>query len=144
MLGLESPRVERVKEARLALIETLRVQRVPQVEQRVVEVMAELVEERAEKSAEGDHLPALGGEHPHGHEVAATAVGRRVEALELPSAQRRPTRGDAHAYARDTEPGADVVADALRERLHVALPTGGEHRRQRRHGTLERRTGAQR
>src|SRR5439155_24774883 len=97
MLGVESPRVERVKEARLALIETLRVQRVPQVEQRVVEVMAELVEERAEKCAEGDQLPALGGEHPHVHEVAATAVGRRVQALDLPAAARRPTPGDAHA-----------------------------------------------
>src|SRR5213592_1252426 len=144
MLGVESPRVERVKEARLSLIETLRVQRVPQVEQRVVEVMAELVEERAEKSAEGDHLPALGGEHPHGHEVAATAVGRRVEALELAAAQRRPARGDAHADTRNAERGADVVADALGERLHVALPTRREHRGKRCDRPLERRARAQR
>src|SRR5207244_4144521 len=43
--------------------------------------MAELVEEGAEKRAEGYHLPALGGEHPHGDQVAAAAglsdAGRR-------------------------------------------------------------------
>src|ERR1051325_8754525 len=45
---------ERVKEARVALGEALRVQRVAEVEERVVEVMAELVEERAQEGLEGD------------------------------------------------------------------------------------------
>src|SRR5437773_2248885 len=90
--------------------------------------MAELVEEGAEKGAEGHHLPALGGEHPHGDQVAAAAVGRRVQALELAAAQRRPARGDAHADARDAKRSADVVPDALGERLHVALPTGRAHK----------------
>src|SRR5205814_1821181 len=90
------------------------------------------------------HRPALAGEQPHGDQVATAAVGRRVQALKLAAAQRRPARGDAHADARDAKRSADVVADALGERLHVALPTGREHRRQRRDGALERRAGAQR
>src|SRR5262249_7575155 len=47
---------ERGEKARLALIEALRMQRIAQAKVGVVEVMTELVEERAEERARGDHL----------------------------------------------------------------------------------------
>src|SRR5882724_7810853 len=68
---------ERMKETRFALVEALRVQRVAEVEERVVEVVAELVEERPQEGLEGDDLSALRGQHPDRDHVAAAPVARR-------------------------------------------------------------------
>jgi hypothetical protein len=46
-----------VKEARFALVEALRVERIAQVQERVVEMVADLVQQRAEEGPERDHLP---------------------------------------------------------------------------------------
>src|SRR5256886_17405900 len=71
------PRPERVKKTRFPLVEALRVQRVAQVEVGVVEVMADLVKQRAEKGPVGDHLAALCGDHPQPDGVAPVpAAGR--------------------------------------------------------------------
>src|SRR5262245_10353776 len=86
---VDSAGVEGVKEARFTLVEPLRMEGFAQPEERVVEVMAKLVEERAEKGAIGDHLPPLGSEHPQRDHVAAATAGRRVEPLELSAVQRR-------------------------------------------------------
>ena len=144
MCTLDFGRPERVEEARFALVKALRVERIAQVEERVIEVMAELVEERAEKRPEGDHLASLRGEHPDRDDVAAAPVAGGVEPLELATAERRSPIRDEHAHRRNAERRADAVADPLCERLDVARPSGCEHAGQRGHGTAQRRTRLER
>jgi len=81
-----SGRIELTEEARFTLEEAFRVERLPESEKLVVEVVAQLVEERAEKRLELDDLYSLGGAHPNRDDARSTLTGF-IEAVKL---TRRP------------------------------------------------------
>ena len=70
-------------QARLALVEAAAVERVRQREQHEVEVVADLVQQRAQEGAGAHHVAALGGAHPDGDAVAARPARGRVQAVQL-------------------------------------------------------------
>jgi hypothetical protein len=144
MLSVNVGRAKRVKQARFALVEALRVQRVAEVEQGVVQVMAELVQQRPEEGAVGHHLAALGGQHPDSDDVTAVTVRGCVETLQLAAAERGAAGRHTHAHGGHAERRADAVGDPLREGLHLTLATSSEHVGEGGDRSAERRPGAQR
>src|SRR5262245_5170288 len=101
------------KEARLAPVEALGVQRIGELEERVVEVMTELVQQRAEEGLVRHHLPAFVGEHPDQDRVPPTPVSRDVQPVQLAAARGRPPQLDPYRDATHAELATDAVGDAL-------------------------------
>lgn len=64
-----------MKQARLALEESLGVERVVEAKYFVVEVVADFVEKRTQKSSESDNLLVLCRAHPDGQARSATTLG---------------------------------------------------------------------
>ena len=107
-------------------------------------MVAELVEERAEKGPVGDHLAALGRQHPDRDAWTDAAARRLVKSLELAAAERRATPLDANRDRRNTERATDAVRDLLGDRLDGAGTSGSERRRQTGDQRAQARPGAQR
>lgn len=107
-------------------------QGVTEMEQRVVEVVAELVEQRSQEGFERDDLPLLGGQHPDRDVVAPVSVAGFVQPVQLAPTQRGASERDLDSDRRDPEVRADTVGDPLREHLDVARASGREDRGQRR------------
>ena len=114
-----------MEQARLALEEALRVVRVGELQQLVVEMVHELVEERPQERLEGHHAPLLGRAHPELDLRHAAAVAG-VEAMQLGVAQRGPHRQDLDARRRHVQHLPDAAAEVLHGGLHVLSPIGGE------------------
>src|SRR5439155_27077775 len=108
------------------------------MEERVVEMVAELVEKRPEKRLECDHLSPFRREIPDRYHAPPTAVRGRVESLELSAPEWRSAKGHPHADPGHGEGRADVVGDPLSQGLHVVLAPGREHVRQRGNRALQR------
>ena len=123
-----------MEETRLALVEALGVEGVGQPEMLVVEVVAELVEERAEKGTERDHSPPAGGAHPELDPGGAAAAPCRVEALELAPPAVWARAQDLEATGRDTkrlgQAGEELLGDRLDRGAILARQGGGEGGRQ--------------
>src|SRR6185503_21380847 len=96
-------RHELVEQAALALEEALRVEGIGKAQVGVVEVMADLVQQRAQERAESDD--ALVGDRAHPDaDARRTSVVARVEAVQLArAAQPRPHGQDADADGLDAE-----------------------------------------
>ena len=106
--AVDSSAQQRGDEARFALVEALGVEGFRQLVELVVEVMAELVDQRAQERLERDDVPARRGAHPDGDPRRRALVVRLVETVELAARRRRdvaraPGRGSS---GRDTRPPA--------------------------------------
>src|SRR5262249_796970 len=132
------------EETRLPLIEPLRVQGVAQVQIGVVQVVAELVQQRPEKGPVGDYLAPLGGAHPERDPIPPAPVGGQVEAVQLAASVVRPLALHADPEPRHTERAADVVGDLLCHCLDRSDLLAEQDVLERRHRLAEPRTGPQR
>src|SRR6185436_7862696 len=83
---------ELLEQARFALEESLGVKRVLELEQLVIQVMAELVEQRPQERPKRDHAPVMRGPHPHRDDGWRAFLGRFVQAVQLARARARPAR----------------------------------------------------
>src|SRR5438105_2964910 len=92
---------QRVGKTRFALVEAFGVKRLLQRKQLVVEVMAELMHERAQKCLERDDLPPRSRAHPDGDPRPRSAFLRLIEAVQLAVIAGRALRQDAHPYRRN-------------------------------------------
>src|SRR5450432_659153 len=95
---------QRGHQRRLALVEALRMKRLLEHEQLVVEMVTKLVNQRAQKGLERDDVLLLRGAHPYADAGERSLVFRFVEAVQFAGAVRGsrrlhpyPHRGDAIA-----------------------------------------------
>jgi hypothetical protein len=110
---------ELVEETGLALVEALGVEGVGQPEILVVEVVTQLVEERAHERPEGDDPPLASRAHPEldsGRAAAASPTPGRVEALQLAPAPVGARAQDLDATGWSAE-GAGEAGEELLGRL---------------------------
>ena len=91
-----------VEQARLALVEALGVIRVGQPQQRVVDVVTDLVQQRAQVRAEGDDPPLLGRAHPE-LDLRRLAALARVEPVQLAPLRVRARRQHLDLHRRHAE-----------------------------------------
>jgi len=101
------------QQARFALVKALAVEGVGQVEELIVEVMADLVEEGAEKGLDGDDVVALRGSHPDRDAIEPAVVAGHVDAVQLATVIVRTHALDVHGDRRDPEPAAKAVDELL-------------------------------
>ena len=98
-----------MKQAGLAFVESFGVERVRQFEQIIIEMMAELVQQGAQKSAQRDDLTALRRAHPYVDMRGSASAGARVETVQLAPVPARSGRIDRYPYRRRSQ--------ALRDRV---------------------------
>src|SRR6185503_9171251 len=126
------PGDELVEEAGLALEEALGVERVGQAQVLVVEVVADLVEQRAQEGAEGHHAAVAHGPHPDADARPAPLVAR-VEAVQLRVAQAGTDGQDADVGRRHAEHRGQGPAEAAGRPLERRAIVGQERGAHRRH-----------
>ncbi len=90
----------------------------------VVQVVAHLVEERAQEGAKGDHLPPLRGAHPHRNERRRAPAAVLVQAVQFLAARGRPHRQHAHLHPRHAQAIERAVDERLCSRLGRAAIVG--------------------
>src|SRR5581483_1298317 len=112
--------------ARLALVEALRVERVGEAQVTVVQVVAELVEQRAEVGPEGDDPPLSRGAHPELDAGRPAPSVLRVEALELAPLAVRPRRQHLDPARPDLERPRERGEERLRGLLDGQAILGPE------------------
>ena len=120
-----------VEEARLALVEALRVEGIGEPEVPVVEVVTELVEESPEVGPERHDPPLPRRAHPE-LDAGQTAV-LDVEALELPPATVRAGGQHLHATGPDAERAGESGEEGLGRHLDGEAVLGEEGRVERGH-----------
>ena len=102
-------------------------------------MMPDLVEQRPEKGAEGDHALLPGGAHPERDEGRVRgAPGRLVEAVQLAPARVRPRRQHLDAHRRQVEGAGEVRGQALGRGLGRRALAAFERARQLAHEGPER------
>jgi hypothetical protein len=72
-----------MKQARLPLVETLRMKRILKFEHLIVEVVDNFVKQRAEKGLERNHLPPLDCPHPEGDKRSSLDMLHLIETMEF-------------------------------------------------------------
>ena len=83
---------QRCGKTRFALVESLGVEGFLESEQLVVEMMAELMDQRAQERLECDHLLLLRGTHPDGDARGLAVILGLVQSVQLAVAVGRPAR----------------------------------------------------
>ena len=97
----------------------------------VVEVVADLVNQRAQERAERDDLLPLRGAHPHGDARRDAALLGLVEAVQFAVVGRRALREHAHADRRHAVAGGQRVGKPLARALAARAIVGLERARDR-------------
>ena len=103
---------------RLARVEALSVKGIPQAQARVVEVMADLVEQRPKERAEGHHALLPRRAHPEGDERGfASTLLPFVEPVELAPARVGAGGQHLHTHPGQAKGGGEAGDQLLRGRL---------------------------
>jgi hypothetical protein len=110
------------------------VKRLLEREQLVVEVMAQLVDDRAQEALEGHDLTLLRRAHPHGDQRPALAFIRLVQTVQLAVVVRRPRGHDLQADGRHRVAFGERIAHRLRDALHGRTIFRRQRGAQRGHG----------
>ena len=113
------------KEARLTLKESLRVERLFEVEEGEVEVMADLVEQGSQEGAVRDGLSATRGAHPD-EDAGLTVRLRVVEPVQLLPGRAGALREHPDLGRGDAELVAERSNEALRAAIDLDSIVGGE------------------
>src|SRR4030095_7517740 len=88
--------------------------------------MAQLVDDRAQKRLEGDHLPPLGGAHPDRDPRWRAVLLRLVESMQLAVAVDGALGQHPHAYLRHVIARGQRIEQILALALHPRALDGGE------------------
>src|SRR6478672_404908 len=104
---------QRVREARLALVETVGVKRLLECEKLVIEVMTDFVAYGAQETFERHHLLSLRGAHPHADARRRAPFLRLVEPVQFTVIAGRPPREHAHPDGRHVISARKRVDDPL-------------------------------
>jgi hypothetical protein len=104
--------IELSEEARFALVESFRVERLLESEVLVVQMVAKLVEERTKESFKFDDLRPLSRAHPN-RDLITPPLLRLVEPVELAGGPRRPPLENPDEYPTYTEGLGQAIDQGL-------------------------------
>src|SRR5207248_2704791 len=124
-------------ERRFALVKAVGMKGFLEREELVVEVVAKLVDQRAQKRLEGDDLTPLRRAHPGGDARPRAPLGRLVEPVQLAVFFRRAPVQDTHAHRRHAIACIQLVDQTLACALHRVAVVGGQRRLDAPHGSAK-------